>query len=256
MPEYLLIAITLAVAVVGTIWEKPPTPAKVILILFALGASAASIAKSIEDDQDKKFLQLALTSTLRPSNSEYTRFYDDFDASVAARGYKRDDYPCHHTPEGLTCFLVSPDSTKHGTLVLNKSDVATLYSNLIRNVSNGPASESLFSKQYNPPTLNEEFLDKIGVLGFDTFYNMYNDFPSTYNYDPSFGIRIIWQVAGQQKMVQITPEDIKCIPAGNGLEIFYKIERLYRERFEAANRAIREESRPRFSLGAFWSRLN
>jgi len=238
MAEYVLIGLTLAVAIVGTLWKDPPKPAKAILIFFALAASAASIYKSREDDQDKKFLQLALTSTLVPSNSDYTRFYNDFNPPAAARGYDVDvDYPCHHTPEGLTCFFASSDGSQHGTLVLNKADVATLYANLIRGVSNGPTSEALFKKQYTPSIHDEEFLDKVGIVGFDTFYNMYHSFPRNYDYDPSFGVHVIWDNAGKEQVVRISPDDISRIAPGNGLEIFRKIEELYRERFRAATPA-------------------
>ena len=210
--------------------------------LFALAASVASIYKSMEENQDKKFLQLALTSTLVPSNSEYTRFFRDFDTQAAAQGYKADDYPCDHTPQGLTCFFVNSDGSKRGTLVLNKADVATLYANLIHGASNGPTSEVLFKKQYTPSINNEEFLDKVGILGFDTFYNMYYNYPGNYDYDPSFGVHVMWEEAGKPQVVQITPDGINRIPPGNGLEVFSKIERLYRERFEAAARAIAKGS--------------
>jgi hypothetical protein len=43
-----LILITLAVAVVGTIWRDPPNAWKVGLIVLALVASAFSIAKAQE----------------------------------------------------------------------------------------------------------------------------------------------------------------------------------------------------------------
>ena len=105
MVENVLIGLTLAVAIIGILWKDPPLPAKVFLIFLVLASSAASIYKSREDDQDKKFLQLALTSILVPSNSDYTRFYKDFDARAAARGYDVTDYPCHHSPDGLAVFL-------------------------------------------------------------------------------------------------------------------------------------------------------
>jgi hypothetical protein len=98
MAQMVLIGLTLAVAIVGILWKDPPTPVKVFLIFLVLGSSAASIYKSREDDQDKKFLELALTSTLVPSNSEYTRFYNGFNAAAATSGYDVNvDYPCHHS---------------------------------------------------------------------------------------------------------------------------------------------------------------
>jgi hypothetical protein len=234
MVQYVLIGLTLAVAMVGILWKDPPTPAKVFLILLVLASSAASIYKSREDDQDKKFLQLALTSTLVPSNSDYTRFYKDFDATAAIRGYDVNDYPCHHSSDGLACFFANSDGSKHGTLVLNKADVATLYANQIRGMSNRQTVEALFKKQYTPSINDEEFLDKVGIVGFMTFYNTYHTFPRTYDYDPSFGVHVIWNIEGKERVVQISPDDISRIPPGDGLGVFRKIEELYRQRFKAA----------------------
>jgi len=233
MVGYVLIGFTLAVAVVGVLWRDPPTPAKVSLILLALATSAASIYKLMEDDQDKKFLQLALTSTLVPSNSDYKRFYKDFDAKAGIRNYSVNDYPCHHSPDGLTCFFANADGSKHGTLVLNKTEVATLYANEIRGMSNGPTVEALFKKQYTPSINDEEFLDKVGIVGVMTFYNTYHTFPRTYDYDPSFGVHIIWDIEGKERVVQISPDDISSIPPGDSLGVFRKIEEIYRQRFKA-----------------------
>jgi len=238
MAEYLIIGLTLAVAIVGILWKQPSRLVQIILILFAAATSAASIYKLMGENEDKKFLQLALTSTLVPSNSDYTRFYSDFNAPAAARGFDvRIDYPCHHTPEGLTCFLANSDASKHGTLVLNKGEVATMYANLIRGAGNGSTSEAFFKKQYTPSVHDEEFLDKVGIVGLHTFYNMYHSFPRTYDYDDSFGVYVKWENAGKDQFVQISPDDISRIPHGSGFEVFRKIEELYRERFELATRA-------------------
>ena len=127
--------------------------------------STVSNFKLWEDNQEKRFLKLALTSLLVPSNSNYNLFYRDFDIQAAARGYKVDDYPCHHSPEGLTCFFTNSYGSKHGTLVLNKADVATVYASLIGGVSNDATIKDIFNNQYTPSIKNEEFLDKIGILG-------------------------------------------------------------------------------------------
>ena len=153
-----------------------------------------------------------------------------------------DVYPCHHPQQGLTCFFVDSDGSKHGTLVLNKRDVATIYANLIRGVSNGPTTKALFSKEYTPSINDEEFLDKVGVLVLSTFFNMYKSFPDNYDYNPSFGVCVIWYNAGEKQTVQISPPDIGRMPPGNALDVFRKIEEPYRERFQAATRAMEKGS--------------
>jgi hypothetical protein len=238
MADYLLIGLTFAVAVVGILWRDPPKRAKFMLILFAFATSGASIYKSREDNQDKTFLQLALTSTLVPSNSDYIRFYSDIGTVGVAFGYNGKNYACHHTEQGLTCFLASSDGTKHGNLVLNKAEVAAMYANQIRGVSNNSKSVALFKKQYTPSVNDEEFLDKVGVLGFHTFYNMYTVFPKDYNYDPSFGVKVIFENATkEQQVVQISPDDISRLPVGSALEAFRVVEQLFRQRFEASTNA-------------------
>src|SRR3712207_1939610 len=104
MVDFILIGLTLAVALISIVWENPPTRAKVALIIFALATSGASVYKIIEDNQDKRCLQLALTSTLTPSNSDYHRFYGEITEAAKKFGLDEEEYDCHHMQEGLTCF--------------------------------------------------------------------------------------------------------------------------------------------------------
>jgi hypothetical protein len=234
MAEYLLIGLTLAVAIIGILWDRPGRYAQIILIILVVAASAASIFKLREDNDDKKFLQLALTSTLVPTHSGYDHFYRDFDTPAKAQGFDVKNFTCHHSEDGLMCFFASPDKSKHGTLVLNKAEVAEMYANQIRGKSNSSFSEALFKKQFTPSVGNEEFLDKAGIVGFLTFYNVSGRFPANYYYDDSFGVKVIWDDAGSKKEVVISPADVSGMPAGSGLDVFRKIQELYRERFKAA----------------------
>jgi hypothetical protein len=236
MAEYLLIGLTLAAGIVGTVGDHFSLRIKLALIAFVVVTSLASWWKLREDNVDKQFLKLALTSTLVPANSDYNGFYKDFDAAAAARGFEVREYPCHHNLDGLTCFFASPDASKHGTLVLNKAEVSSLYASQFRGESNRSKSEALFNKRFEPSISNEEFLDKAGIVGFHTFYNMYHSFPESYMYDDSIGIKVSWESAEKTKqVVQITPGDISRIPSGSGLDVFRKIEELYRERFRLAS---------------------
>jgi hypothetical protein len=243
MGGYILILLTLIVATIGIYLpdrkEYDPKDssrkslyryAPHILFLLAVASSAASLHKEWQDDDDKKFLQRALTSTLVPTHSGYDGFYQDFDALVAAQGFVNDSYPCHHSDDGLVCFFVSLDGSKHGTLVLEKGEIAQMYANQLHGQSNRAISEALFKKQFTPSKPNEEFLDKAGIVGFLTFYNIYGKFPANYYYDPSYGVKVI----SDKGEVVISPDDMRRIPAGSGLDVFRKIEELYRERFKAA----------------------
>jgi hypothetical protein len=113
-----------------------------------------------------------------------------------------------------------------------------MYANLIRRVSNDLMSKTLVNKQYTPSVHDEEFLDKVGIVGFHTFYNMYRGFPRNYDYDDSFGVYVKWESAGKEQVVQLSPDDISGIPQGSGLDVFRKIEELYRQKFDAVDRAL------------------
>ena len=104
-------------------------------------------------------------------------------------------------------------------MVLNKDDVATLYANQIRGMSNGQTAETFFKKQYTPSINDEEFLDKAGIVGVMTFYDTYHTFPGNYDYDPSFGAHVMWNIDGKQRVAQISPDDISRIPPGDGLGV-------------------------------------
>lgn len=244
MIEYLLIAVTFVVAVIGIYWKEPKRIEAAtsdpkgrdlyryvphFLFVLALGTSIASILKAREDGRDKEFLQLALTSSLVPSHSGYNRFYADFGAAAKTLGYDDANFTCHHNEEGLACFFASRDGSKHGTLVLDKAEVAQMYATQLQRKDNQVFCKALFDKRFAPSVFDEEFLDKVGILGFMTYYNIYGTFPANYFYDASFGVKVVGE---GEKPVIISPADLVGIPADSGLRVFRKIEDLYRERFK------------------------
>ena len=72
--EFGLIAVTCVVAILATLWDRPPRSVKALLILAALIATALSIQKSVEENRDKRFTQQALIASLNPTNSTYQKF--------------------------------------------------------------------------------------------------------------------------------------------------------------------------------------
>src|SRR5262249_26874057 len=145
--EISLIVITLIVAVVGTIWEKPPLEWKVILIVCALSASVFSIVKAFQDERDKNFTRKALLTLVVPTNSSYERLARDVEAVARQRGLNG-DYNCPHSPDGLTCFWSSQDKQKQATFVFDKSEVADMYMNLINDQSNSSYISKASQKSY------------------------------------------------------------------------------------------------------------
>ena len=100
--EIILTVITLAVAIAGTLWEKPPKSVKISLIALAIAASLGAIIKSFLDESDKDFMKRVLISNLSPSNSAYKNLEADVANHFAQQGY--DDWACFHTDGGMACF--------------------------------------------------------------------------------------------------------------------------------------------------------
>jgi hypothetical protein len=228
--DALLTAITLLVAIIGTLLKDPPKLVKAVLILLACLASAGSIVKASKDESDKQFMKTALTATLIPSNSSYAKLWDDVDRRAREHGF--DNVTCHHNPDGMTCFLSSKSGDKHATLVFNKSDIAEMYANQIGQKSNMSVIDKVFKQRYTPVNLDEEFLDKIGVLGFGTFFNMYYHFPSDYNYDERFGVIITVDSSG--KSIGLTQSDISAIKEDIAPNLFYELEQKSRVKYSDA----------------------
>jgi hypothetical protein len=113
--DYFLIGTTLLVAIVGTLWKEPPLPAKIALIFLAVLSSAGSVAKTLEDNAEKRFVQSALIASLNPANASYHNFFRDLEKPASEFGYDG-EFVCHHTPEGMSCFLSSADNSKRAAI--------------------------------------------------------------------------------------------------------------------------------------------
>jgi hypothetical protein len=239
--DFVLIGITVLVAVAGALWDKPGFWVKCGLIALALAAGFGSVYKHYQDEADKAFLQTALISTLHPSNAEYQKFYGDLTKVVFPSDQQDVEYDCHHSDDGLTCFLGSREQVA----VFNRADVASMYANVIRGMSNQGAIKAVLDKKFESDSDYEDLLDKIGILGMHTYYNVFDQFPNGYVYDPKFGVKVALPA---DKTVQINPKEIaeakKDKTAG---AIFRAVEILYRQRFASdqpiSNRAAPDQLR-------------
>ena len=234
--DVVLTLITLAVAVIGTLLKEPPRWAKAALIGMAVVASGLSILKAAEEDSAQRFMRMALTSTLTPSNASYLKLGQEvFDDA----GY--DDVSCYHDADGMTCFLGSAkDKNKHATLVLNKLEVAEMYANEIERSSNRKFLSGTMSIVYDPSYLDDELCDKIGVLGSGIFFSLYHRWPD-YNYDGNMGVAIRYDLNGATKEVVLNPDELKTLQKGPSADLFYAIEQKFREKF-AKDAALNAEA--------------
>jgi hypothetical protein len=229
--DVILTGITLIVAVIGTVLEKPPLKVKIFLIALAVAASLGSIIKAFNDESDKRFLKTALTSTLVPPSSYYPKLARDVVVVARTRGFGQ--YQYYHTADGTSFFLSSTDQSKHATLVFNKDEVAKMYANQIAREDNGRSVNEAFEQASAPAEMGDEFLDKVCVLGFEVFFDMFRHYPVDYTYDDS-GIRIFFVDGGNAKILEFSKDELSKIEAAKAASVFYNLEQAFREKYKAA----------------------
>jgi hypothetical protein len=227
--EFVLTAITLAVAIFGTTKDKIPRNGKRLLIGLAVATSVASVMKVINDEDDKKFLQTALISTLRPSNAVYEKLCRDVAEVAKTMGFDEETI-CHHAPDGMVTFFSNGKKTQHGTVVFDRSEIGKMYANHLRDASNRTLIVSVLHKAYVPKEFSEEFLDKVGILGFGIFFNLVKRFPSEYHYDPSIGVQIYFD----NKKVGFDAPELAGFEENKAFKLFYLLGESYRKKFNDA----------------------
>lgn len=227
--EFVLTAITLAVAIYGTTKDKIPRNGKRLLIVLAVATSVASVIKVVSDEDDKKFLQTALISTLRPANSVYEKLCRDVDEVAKTMGFD-EETKCHHGPDGMVTFFSDRTKTQHGIVVFDRSDIGKMYANHLRDLSNRQLITNVMHKAYVPKEFSEEFVDKVGILGFGIFFNIVGRFPSEYNYDPSIGVQIYFD----NKKVGFDSPELARFEENKAFKLFYLLGEGYRKKFNDA----------------------
>ncbi|HYN25214.1 MAG TPA: hypothetical protein VES69_09250 [Pyrinomonadaceae bacterium] len=86
-------------------------------------------------------------------------------------------------------------------------------------------------KAYVPKEFTEEFLDKVGILGFGIFFNIVGRFPSEYNYDPRFGVRISFDNNGKKQTVEFNPSELARFEENKAFKLFYLLAQDFRRKF-------------------------
>jgi hypothetical protein len=229
--DIILTLITLTVAVIGTIKENLTKHVKQFLVGLAVIASLASIIKAVGDASDKEFMKKALTSILTPSNASYQRLVADIHDNDNKAGF--DTELCHHSQDGMTCFLSSStDMNKHATLVFNRFDISQLYANNIQRTSNKKLIDAAFAQTFDPKDSEEEFSDKVGLLGAGVFFNVFGRWPD-YAYDDKFGVKIMFEKDGAMKEVLLSPDELASVQQHKAPDLFYALEQKFREKLKA-----------------------
>ena len=79
--DIVLAIAALIVAVVGTLKDDFSPRTKRILVGVAAITCLLGVIKAVGDDHDKKFMKIALISTLVPANSSYTKLVPGIEAA-------------------------------------------------------------------------------------------------------------------------------------------------------------------------------
>jgi len=228
--ELLLTTITLIVAIIGTLLRDPSRRVKAFLICLAAAASAGSAVKAVETERDKRFIQTALVSSLNPSNSAYEKLCEDIGEFAKAKGYD-EEVDCPHMSDGMVALL-STSTARTGTVVFNRSEIAEMYANKIRHAGNKQTVQGIVDKSYAPSDLREEFLDKVGILGFLSFFSVAGNFPLTYHYDARFGVRLDFtNDKGQKQSILFSTAELVSFKEDKAPKLFHLLEQEFRRKF-------------------------
>lgn len=223
--DYLGIAVTCLVAWLGILWKQPGDGVKALLMFAALLTSLFAAAKVSDDNEDKRFAQSALASMLEPTHTVYDGFYRDIDGPAKDRGFDLKHYVCAHNAAGLVCsFTGEDDKSKRGVLVLEKGELAEMIAKKIRKESRSPVIQEAFDKPFTPAKPTEELLGKAAIVGFLAYYDMYCKYPEYYYYDGRYGTKVISDLVE----ARLTLADFASIDPGKGVDVFQRIQDLYR----------------------------
>jgi hypothetical protein len=226
--DSVLIGIALVAGIIGTLWEHPPKLGKIALIALLLTSSVAAIYKAVSDDKDKELLQQLVISGLALPNSAYSTVYREMSEAYAGDKAAR----CHHTHDGMTCFLRPREGQPARTFVFNRYEIAQIYADAVRGRDTKGFLKEIADKRYEPKHPSDEYLDKIGILEMGTFFDMCHRYPEGYDYDPTFGVKVLYD--NGQKQISLTPEDVITRESNLGLILFARMENLFRTKIHDA----------------------
>jgi hypothetical protein len=228
--DLILIGIAFVVGVIGTLWKDPPKLAKFALIGLLILSSVAAIWKSYSDDKDKELLQNLAVAGLALPNSAYDVVYEQMGKAYSNSATVN----CHHTNDGMTCPLQPTAGQAPQALVFNRYELARVYADAVRGRDTGAFLKEIATHRYDPEHLSDDYEDKLGILGFHTFYDMCQFFPRDYNYDDSFGIKVIYDDKGERREISISSDEMKAPAANTGPVLFGQFDKLWREKIHLA----------------------
>lgn len=188
------------------------------------------IAKAYEDSKEKDFLNTAVISNLVPNGKAYGILAGQV-SNEADEQFKLTKAKCYHPDDGLTCFLVSKTiPSLRATAVFSRLDVSDLYANYIEHRSNKRTIDKIFDQQYKPADLDEDFEEKVGILGSAILYH-FHIWPN-YSYDDHGGqdLELIYSGGDVSTVIQFSPAELAPMNKNSEPELFYEVEQQIRKK--------------------------
>lgn len=105
-----------------------------------------------------------------------------------------------------------------------------MYADQIAQSSTKSFIDNLFTRRYTPADFDEEFLDKIGVLGVTTFFHMNNRFPLGYTYD-NRDDRAVTITIDNDKGIQLSKQEIAAVKEDIASTLFYEFQQKIEEKY-------------------------
>ena len=114
---------------------------------------------------------------------------------------------------------------------MNAVEISEMYANEIAKHHNDKVIETACATPYNPAALEEDFKDKVGVLGTAVFWTMYHQWPKS-DYDDTIGVKIEYVKNREDKEVIFPPDELRAFKKDQACLMFYELEKRIREKYK------------------------
>jgi hypothetical protein len=155
--------------------------------------------------------------------------YDEVKARLVEAGYGT--ALCDHSDMGAVCDVAATGKNPPATIVLSRDEVSTLYANHQRGRSGRSVIDLAIRKNYTPSELEDDFLDRVAVVGYHEFFRLCGEYPADYVYQDERGITLIYyDYDGKRKRIRISPDELRAEQTMDGPAQFHDFEQTYRQR--------------------------
>ena len=227
--DLLIICITLALGVIGTLWETPSKFVKWAIIALLLASSSVSLLKSRADSQEKDFLRNLISAGLYLPDSAYDEIEAEIDKALRQKNYKQ-GANCYHSADGLICHIKTPPAAPKALLAFNRLEVARIFADKESGKETAPYIRQLIEKQYYPELMTHDFQEKVGLIGYLTFFSACGENPLDYTYNYTNGVTVRYK---DGKLI-FYAKDLAAVKADTAPLIFARISEVFQKQIADA----------------------